>query len=313
MGTWHRSPIEAGGCRIDARMMRARLPCHEFFCSGALALKVTSLTMTGPGPGLPAVRTGAHGVGKLDWPASSTESDTTAAVESVDSGDGVDAMAVVAAPSLSAASAPLKRELLVGVGALLAVAATFALAPIGGSLRAMRLESVGRLLVAGIPMAVGLYAWRGVPFGRLGILLVLSGGVWLVVTFSLADQALAYSIGRVADWIGWAAIIYLFLAFPEGRLADRVDRTLAASFGLVVLVLWLPTALLVNRYPTPSDWVTCAANCPHNAFMIVSHEPGVVASVVLPLRELLVVLLFLAVVARLFHASSRPARFAEGR
>ncbi|MFZ0975702.1 MAG: histidine kinase [Solirubrobacteraceae bacterium] len=210
-------------------------------------------------------------------------------------------MAVVAAPSLSAASAPLKRELLVGVGALLAVAATFALAPIGGSLRAMHLESVGRLLVAGIPMAVGLYAWRGVPFGRLGILLVLSGGVWLVVTFSLADQALAYSIGRVADWIGWAAIIYLFLAFPEGHLANRVDRTLAASFGLVVLVLWLPTALLVNHYPTPSDWVTCAANCPHNAFMIVSHEPGVVASVVLPLRELLVVLLFLAVVARLFQ------------
>ena len=33
--------------------------------------------------------------------------------------------------------------------------------------------------------------------------------------------------------------------------------------------------------------------------MVVSHEPGVVASVVLPLRELLVVLLFLAVVARL--------------
>ena len=100
-------------------------------------------------------------------------------------------MAVVAAPSLSAASAPLRRELLVGVGAVVAVAATFALAPIGGSLRAMHLESVGRLLVAGIPMGVGLYAWRGVPFGRLGILLVLSGAVWLVVTFSLADQALA--------------------------------------------------------------------------------------------------------------------------
>ena len=33
--------------------------------------------------------------------------------------------------------------------------------------------------------------------------------------------------------------------------------------------------------------------------MIVAHEPGVVASVVVPLRELLVVLLFVAVVARL--------------
>ena len=62
---------------------------------------------------------------------------------------------------------------------------------------------------------------------------------------------------------------------------------------------YLRAALLVNRYPTPSEWVTCSANCPHNAFMIVSHEPGVVANVVVPLRELLIVLLFLAVVARL--------------
>ena len=76
-----------------------------------------------------------------------------------------------------------------------------------GSLRAMRLESVGRLLVAGLPVAVGLFAWRGVPFGRLGVLLVLSGVVWLVVTFSLADTALVYSIGRVADWVGWAALV----------------------------------------------------------------------------------------------------------
>ena len=208
-------------------------------------------------------------------------------------------MAVVAAPSLPGASASLGRDLLVGVGVVIAVAVTFVLAPIGGSLGAMRLESAARVLVAGLPVAVGLYAWRGVPFGRLGILLVLSGVVWLVVTFALADTALAYSIGRVADWVGWAALVYVILAFPEGRLVDRVDRVLAASFGLVVAVLWLPTALLVNRYPTPSEWVTCSANCPHNAFMVVGHEPGVVASVVVPLRELLVVLLFLAVVARL--------------
>jgi signal transduction histidine kinase len=208
-------------------------------------------------------------------------------------------VAVAAAPSLPGASAWLGRDLLVGAGVVVAVAVTFVLAPIGGSLGAMRLESAARLVVAGFPVAVGLYAWRGVPFGRLGIMLVLSGVVWLVVTFALANTALAYSIGRVADWIGWAALVYLVLAFPEGRLVGRVDRVLAASFGLVVAVLWLPTALLVNRYPTPSEWVTCSANCPHNAFMVAGHEPGVVASVVVPLRELLVVLLFLAVVARL--------------
>ncbi len=220
-------------------------------------------------------------------------------------------MAVVAAPSLRGASASLGRDLLVGVGVVIAVAVTFVLAPIGGSIGAMRLESAARVLVAGLPVAVGLYAWRGVPFGRLGSLLVLSGVVWLVVTFALADTPLAYSIGRVADWVGWAALVYVILAFPEGRLVHRVDRVLAASFGLVVAVLWLPMALLVNRYPTPSEWVACSANCPHNAFMVLGHEPGVVASEVVPLREFLVVLLVLAVVARLVQrivAASRIRR-----
>jgi len=173
---------------------------------------------------------------------------------------------------------------------------------------AVRLESVGRVLVAAVPVAVGLYAWRGVPFGRLGTLLILGGGVWLAVTFALADRALVYSIGRVAAWIGWTGIIYLILAFPEGRLVGRVDRVLAGTLALVVAVLWLPTALLVDRYPTPSEWVSCSANCPHNAFMIVAHEPGVVASVVVPVRELLVVLLFVAVVARLVQRVASASR-----
>jgi signal transduction histidine kinase len=217
-------------------------------------------------------------------------------------------MAVAVTPPLPGASPSLGRDLLVGVGIVVAVAVTFVLAPIGGSLGEMRLESAGRVVVAVLPVAVGLYAWRGVPFGRLGILLVLSGVVWLVVTFALADTALVYSIGRVADWVGWTTLVYLVLGFPEGRLVGRVDRVLATTLALVVAVLWLPTALLVNRYPTPSEWVTCSANCPHNAFMIVSHEPGVVASVVVPVRELLVVLLFLAVVARLVQRIASASR-----
>lgn len=208
-------------------------------------------------------------------------------------------MAVAATASFTGAPPSLQRDVLVGSLAVVAVVATFVLAPIGGAPGVMRLESGARVLVAGVPVAAGLYAWRGVPFRRFGILLVLSGAVWLVVTWALADTALAYSIGRVAAWVGWAAIVYSVLAFPDGRLLTRVDRGLAGSFGFVVAVLWLPTALLVRRYPTPSEWVTCSAHCPRNAFMLVGHEPAVVGSVVVPLRELLVVLLFLGVVARL--------------
>ena len=172
-------------------------------------------------------------------------------------GDAVYFVSAVAAPALPDAAVGIRRELVVGLAVAVAVAASFALAPIAGaSLGAVRLESVGRVLVAVVPVAVGLYAWRGVPFGRLGSMLILSGGVWLAVTFALADRAPVYSIGRVAAWVGWTAIVYLILAFPEGRLVGRVDRVLAGTLALVVAVLWLPTALLVDRYPTPSEWVT---------------------------------------------------------
>ena len=218
-------------------------------------------------------------------------------------------MTAVAAAALPGVAAGLRRELVVGIVTVIAVAASFAVAPIAGtSFGAVQLESAGRVVVAVVPVAVGLYAWRGVPFGRLGTLLILSGAAWLAVTFAVADRALVYSIGRVAAWLGWTAIVYLILAFPDGRLVGRVDRALAATLVLVMAVLWLPTALLVDRYPTPGDWVTCSANCPHNAFMIVSHQPGVVASVVVPLRELLVVLLFLAVVARLVQRIASASR-----
>jgi signal transduction histidine kinase len=218
-------------------------------------------------------------------------------------------VSVAAGPVFADAPAGFRRELAIGLAVVAVVVATFLLAPVSGtSLAAVRLESAARVLVVGIPVAVGLYAWRGVPFGRLGILLVLSGVVWLVVTFSLADRAVAYSIGRVASWIGWTALVYLMLAFPDGRLLGRIDRALAATLVAVVAVLWLPTALLVDRYPTPSEWVTCSGNCPHNAFMLVDHEPGIVANVVVPLRELLLVLLFLAVVARLVQRIALASR-----
>jgi signal transduction histidine kinase len=115
-------------------------------------------------------------------------------------------------------------------------------------------------------------------------------------------------VGRVAEWVGVVAVVYLMLAFPDGRLGARVDRALAAALGLDLVLLWLPTALLVDGYPTPSEWVTCSANCPHNAFMVVGHEPGGIASVVVPLRELVTVLLFLAVVARLIQRIAVASR-----
>ena len=67
----------------------------------------------------------------------------------------------------------------------------------------------------------------------------------------------------------------------------------------MIVVLYLPTALLVEAFPAPSPLTTCMAECPSNAFMLVGSEPAWVESVVIPMREALTVLLTLAVVTRL--------------
>src|SRR3954467_2824640 len=180
----------------------------------------------------------------------------------------------------------MRRELILGTAAAVAVGAV----PVrvhgsGGSSTTVFLEPAARAVAVGLPVAVGLVAWRRPPFERFGRLLVVTRAAVLVVTLSLSDNALLYSTGRVVHWPVEAALVYLILAFPSGGLTQRVDRALAAAAVVLVALLFLPTALLVDTYPTPAPWVSCS-DCPHNAFMAVAHEPRIIEQVVIPAQVL---------------------------
>jgi signal transduction histidine kinase len=194
----------------------------------------------------------------------------------------------------------VRRELIVGIGAAVAVGAVSVLVPApSASSTTVALETAARAIAVGIPVGVGLLAWRRPPFERFGRLLVATGAGVLLVTLALSDDAVLYSTGRVADWGVEAGLVYLILAFPSGRLAQRVDRALATAAGLLVALLFLPTALLAESYPTPAPWVSCSSDCPLNAFMAVAHEPAVVDQLITPVRVLLAIALFVAIIARL--------------
>jgi signal transduction histidine kinase len=160
------------------------------------------------------------------------------------------------------------------------------------------LEASARGLMVAVPMAVGLYARTLPNFRRFGDLLVATAGGLFMAGFSASDDELLYSIGRVAAWIVEVGLIYLVLAFPTGSLG-RLDRMLVIAMGLVIALLYLPTALVVEHYPTPSPWTSCSDECPGNAFMVTSSEPAFVHDVLRPLRELLTVGLFTAATLRL--------------
>jgi signal transduction histidine kinase len=204
---------------------------------------------------------------------------------------------------------PISTRALVAIaaiGALLAGAAA-AIALTGDMPHKISLAERQALIVA-TPIAVGLYAWREGTHARFGRLLVIAGVGWFLVALSGSSDSGLYSIGRVAGWTVEAGLIYLMLAFPSGRLTTRIDRVLAGSVAALVAVLFLPTAFVTDAFPAPSTFSTCAADCPGNAFMLLSSEPAFLDAVVVPLRELLAVLLLLAVVVRLAYRIRHASR-----
>ena len=188
---------------------------------------------------------------------------------------------------------------------LAAVAAAIALA--GDMPHDVTLAERQALIVA-TPIAVGLYAWREGTHARFGRLLVLAGGGWFLAALSSSSNEVVYSIGRIAGWAVEAGLICLILAFPTGRLITRADRALAVAAVALVATLYLPTALITETYPAPSQFSTCAAECPQNAFMLLGSEPSWLDDAIVPLRELLSAALLLAVVVRLGFRIHRATR-----
>ena len=144
----------------------------------------------------------------------------------------------------------------------------------GSSSSHVWLEACVRVLVVAAPIAVGLYALGRPPFERFGALLILAGAGACVASLSASENAVLYSSGRIAGWIVDLGITYLVLSFPSGRLVTRRDRVIVGSIAAVVGVLFLPSALLADQFPVPSQWTSCDASCPGNAFMVVGVEPA---------------------------------------
>jgi signal transduction histidine kinase len=149
--------------------------------------------------------------------------------------------------------------------------------------------------IVALPIAVGVYAsgWR--TYRRFGLMLGLIGAGWSLTALAESSDAVLYSAGRVAAWIVEVGFVWVILAFPSGSLAGRWSRVLIAAFAVLVLVAYVPTALLGDDYPTPSPWTECDADCPANAFQVIDSEPGFVSHGLPAVREALTMLIFLGV------------------
>jgi signal transduction histidine kinase len=158
--------------------------------------------------------------------------------------------------------------------------------------------ALGLALTVAIPIVAGLVLWHLRPRNRFGPLLVAAGFGWSLATLAQSDSSFLYSAGRVSLWLVEPAVLYLMLAFPSGRLPARIDRALVGAAGAIVLVLFVPTSFLVTDYPPSTPLAACDTDCPANFFMLLDSTPAFVEPV-RSIREILIVLVFLAAALRL--------------
>jgi signal transduction histidine kinase len=156
-------------------------------------------------------------------------------------------------------------------------------------------RAVVETVIVGVPVAVGFFAVRFPRERRFGLMLIAAGLIWSLTALASSPDSLPYSVGRVVAWLIFPLLIYLMLAFPEGRLASGTARLLFGSVTALIAVLYIGSALVAEDYPTRTPWAQCIDTCPPNAFMVVNAEPAVMDRLVLPGRDLLGVLLLGAV------------------
>jgi signal transduction histidine kinase len=93
-------------------------------------------------------------------------------------------------------------------------------------------------------------------------------------------------------------LVVLLLAFPDGNLRGRTDRRLALAMTAVLVLFYLPTAVLVPHFQLPSPWTSCTQNCPANAFY-AGDESAFARQALLGTGSVLVLLILAGVLVRM--------------
>ena len=214
-----------------------------------------------------------------------------------------DAQQLVGTDTGSSRGSPQTR--LAIAGALVCTAAV-ALASAGAAGDAAFGRGLLEALIVGGPIAVGLYALRAPVNASFGRALLAIGFAWALTGLTESSLSVPFTIGRLATWLTFPCVVYLLLAFPDGRIDKGLDRVLLGAVVAVMIFLFYGTAPFVQAFPPKTLWGTCTTDCPGNAIFVLDAQPAFLTTVVY-IREWLVELLWLG----LFYSMYRRWRSAS--
>ena len=143
-------------------------------------------------------------------------------------------------------------------------------------------------------VASGIVARFQRPDNRTGTLLIIVGFSWFLGALSTVDNAYVFTAGLVLGTLFTALLAHLLLAFPTGRLPERADRVIAATFYAVVLLG--PTLAYLFDEGKLTDAV-CDGPCPDNVLSVAPAQT--LATVIAVAYGLLATALAALVLARL--------------
>jgi len=156
------------------------------------------------------------------------------------------------------------------------------------------------LLIVGVPIAAGLYALRQPGNQSFGVALLGIGFLWSLTALTTSSASVPFTIGRLTTWLISPCVVWLLLAFPDGRIEKGLDRALLAGFFGVWLFLFFGTAPLVQAFPPKTLWSSCSTDCPANALFVLDRQPELLTQVIL-VREWLIELLWLGLVYSMYR------------
>jgi signal transduction histidine kinase len=105
------------------------------------------------------------------------------------------------------------------------------------------LRSSATVVAAWSFLVAGLVAWRRRPRNQLGPLMVLTCFALLGRQFRYSGDPLAFTVFFALGEVAWALVAHVALAYPNGRVTDRLERWFLGVAYAVALVF--PFAILL--------------------------------------------------------------------
>jgi signal transduction histidine kinase len=149
-------------------------------------------------------------------------------------------------------------------------------------------------------LVAGLVAWRRRPGNRLGPLMVATCFALLCRQFRYSGDPLAFTVFFALGEVAWALVAHVALAYPGGRVTDRLERwflvvayTVALAFPFAILLLYDGTEGLRYLGTAPAESLILlhgngdAVRVLQDTFGVIAYGGLAVVFILLVARKLL--------------------------